>query len=153
MEYESILVEDEENKSSLTRHDYCKNCWDLSPKDKITTQWRGKTQNKKIPISDSQDKSARAMELLRFDLTCDGFELENEVFILALFLARKRQLILRQELPKEGFLYFLYEAPATGEIFTVKKVDLSQLQIEEIQQKLAKKLLEIPSSMDERLCQ
>lgn len=141
MEYYSVLVEDDEKE--MVRHDYCSSCWDKFVQKEVNkqaTHWKSKVPTKKEETALPKQRDERAMILLKHGLTKDSVDAQAEAFVLALYLARKRIINLRQELAQEdGSLISLYEVADTEEMLIVKKLKLSQLQTEKIQQDLAKK--------------
>ena len=140
MEYYSVLIEDDEGK--LVRRDYCPSCWQLVQKElnKQSTHWKSKVPTKKEEACLPKQRDERAMVLLKHCLTKDSDEARAEAFVLALYLARKRIVNLRQELAQEdGSTVSLYEIADTEEMLAVKKLRLPQLQTDKIQQELAKK--------------
>lgn len=141
MEYYSVLLVDEAHGGkSYIRKDYCATCWQKIEKEKIHSHWKGKIP-KKPPKKEPQDQTEKALELLRAALQNPEEESQQEAFILALFLARKKKLHLRQEMKGEnGEFFFIYEANDTEEMFAVKRAELSKQQIEKIQNDLSQKL-------------
>ena len=139
MEYYSILFIEGE---TFKRQDFCPTCWEQIKAEKINqadSHWKSKVPAKQEALKDlSRDE--RAMELLREALQTNAPEQRAEAFVLALYLARKKQLILRHELEQDGELVSLYEDPSTEEILTVKQAELTPPQIKQIQEELAKKL-------------
>jgi hypothetical protein len=141
MDYYSLLQE--EGKTFL-RKDFCLHCWEEPQKgEQLMTYWRSKVQVKESQIPSSAPKHLKALSLLKEMCKEPASIEENELFILALYLARAKQLILRKEWEQEGQVYYLYEIVESEEIVTIKKVDLSLLNIENIQQKLAQKLNDV----------
>lgn len=145
-EYYSTLVD--AGRGEWQRQDFCLVCWEESSAKQESsktsiTYWKSKVPFKKTvelpPVDRSRDE--RALELLQQALRSDTEESQAESFVLALYLARRRLIYLRQELKQAGepSLNF-YEVAATEEILCVKKLDPSQLEISKIQQRLAEKL-------------
>lgn len=127
------------------RQDYCHSCWEaLSREDAKSTRgyWKSKVPLKQETVILSRNRNARALELLKERLACGAEEDREEIFVLALYLARARVIYLRQELQQDdGSWLNLYEVSATEEMLAVKKIDLSQLQIGKIQSQLAAQLV------------
>lgn len=133
-DYYSILEQQETGE--FIRQDYCSTCWHTE--DRATkTYWKSKVPLKK-EAAQPQDRLAKAVFLLKEAVQQP--ETLEEAFVLALYLARARQLVLRQECEREGKMYYLYELPKTEEWITVQKLSLSTLDIQAIQQSLAQKL-------------
>lgn len=131
-DYISVLSKNHE------RSDYCLSCFP-GPKDlpgDTLGFWKATIPEK---IERPTTKNERAMQLLHEALS---EKKENLAFVLALYLARKKVLKLRQEL-KDSFLYEVLE---TEEMLQIEKVDLSSLEVEEIQQNIANTLSDAPTS-------
>ncbi len=142
MEYYSTLETLQD--SGLERKDYCVSCWDNAAHkellNKSLSHWKSKVQGKKDEHPLPQDRTERALELLRRALANVEETSHEEAFVLALYLARRRKLYLRQELQQaNGEWISLYEVAATEEMLAVKKIALSSLQTEKVQTSLAHK--------------
>ncbi|MBA3723065.1 MAG: hypothetical protein H0W88_11795 [Parachlamydiaceae bacterium] len=138
-EYYSLLVEDAEKK--IIRQDYCPICWN-EVKDQLPkgySHWLSRSEIKQEPVDEQSNRVTRALILLK-QLIRQPDANESELFVLALFLAHARKLILRREIEKDGFGYSLYEIAHQDQFVTIKKVALSQLETKSIQQSLATKL-------------
>lgn len=140
MEYFSVLVEDPE--LGLKRVDYCPACWSVAKNEvKARSQWKAKVLFKKEEAPIHLNRDERIMYLFKESMKADTPESHAETFVLALFLARRRLMYLRQEVKQDdGTIVQIYEDAATEEMYTIRKVDLSQLQISTIQLEVAKKL-------------
>ena len=143
-EYYSILLLDEEKR--FQRFDFCLVCWEISAKKKFLTQaktsWKATVASKKeIEDLSTKTRDEKAFFLLKDALQNQTEENWAEIFVLALYLARRRLLYLRQEIPEEdGSTLCLYEVAATEEILSIKRKSLLNVNIEEIQKKIAQKL-------------
>ena len=144
MEYYSILMPEE--KSGYQRFDFCLSCWETAAKDKFAaaakTAWKAKIASKKeVEDLSTKTRDEKAFYLLKDALDNLKEEEWAETFVLALYLARRRILYLRQEIPQEdGSTLCVYEVAATEEMLPIKRKSLVQVNIEEIQAKIAKKL-------------
>lgn len=70
-----------------------------------------------------------------------SLEEEEELFILSLYLMRKKVLVERKgHLEKEGRLSILYEHLASGQMILIPKLDLGKLQLPLIQGRIKAKL-------------
>lgn len=140
MEIISLIYEDENQE--IGRHDYCAACWPEAQaiegsKPETRGYWKSKIEPKKI-VPEST-RVGRGLSLLKEMLKTPEADAE-EVFVLCLFLSHARQLALRQEFKEEGSTFQLYEILRQDEFITVKLVNLSTIQIENIQKSLAQKL-------------
>lgn len=142
-EFYSVLWNGE-NERQLIRQDYCVACWEKVINQEsfrvMRSYWKSKIPLKKESIALPKQRDERAFYLLKEALKSDSLDDQTEAFILALYLARKRLLVLRQELPQlNGDIGLLYEHQVSEELLCVKKFPLSGLQTEKIQLKLATK--------------
>jgi len=126
------------------RRDYTTASWEMLNKDGCPfadgyiTSWKG-TVPEKIEKEDLfKNRDEKAAQLLKESLSDDREEKRENAFILSLYLARKRLLVLRKEIqdPKQQSVV-IYEDPATEEIYPVPKLTLSSLDIPAIQKRLA----------------
>lgn len=128
-EYITVLSEEE------VRSDYCLACWDkLKGKKKEGVLWRGRIPEKKERPPTEDEK----MFLLFHRLIEEEKSDKTLLFVLALYLQRKGQLILRSEIKKEGGLFF--EIPTSGEILSVEIVVVTPSQGEKIIEEIGKQL-------------
>jgi hypothetical protein len=112
-EYVSII------DSKGIRKDFCLQCWEKMDKSSERNFWKGKIPSKKEKCSDYDQK---ALELFRM------VKDPKYLFVLGLYLERKGQIVPRTKT--------LYEAPETGELFSVEKINLTMEEAE----KLAKEI-------------
>lgn len=145
MDYYSLLIEN--NTHEYERQDFCALCWSKfldTPdpgKKTLGKHWKSKVPTKKDAPQVPQNRDEQILSLLRSSLTGDMPEDRDESFVLALYLARKRFMLLRKEIAQEDrSIIQLYEIPETEEMILIPKIELSSLQIETIQLKIAKKL-------------
>lgn len=142
MHYYSMLLEGADG--NLARQDFCISCWEKARQEwaqKAISYWKSTvTSKKEVDVAANQTRDERACALLKQALSSDSLEDKAEAFMLALYLARKRLLYMRQELLQNGSLFQLYEVAATEEMLCVKKIPLSQMQVTVIQQRIAEKL-------------
>lgn len=141
MEIFSLLLEETE-KQSLSRRDFCSACWTHvkhveGEQPTARGYWKSKIEKRKTPEGSSRIE--RALALLRTLQQAPELK-EAEIFVLCLFLSHARQLALRQEFQKEDQTYHLYEILRKEEFLTIKVINLSQIQIEELQKSLADQL-------------
>ena len=133
--YYSLVKEEEKEK--LLREDYCLACWEKASINKeALTVWKGKVpkkHEKKQPV----DRNLKALELLKEALAKDTPDSHQEAFVLALYLVRFRQIVLRKELKNS---LSLYEVIETEEMLTVPKLKLTSAQTKDLQERIAKKL-------------
>ena len=146
-EYHSILLEISHDQ--YQRQDFCSACWDNYTREELlgqaTSHWKAqvivsaKQNDKGLPKQD-QIQDDQLVALFKNGLESDKNEDHAEAFVLALYLARKKIIVLREQFEQENQTVFLYEIASTEEMIPVKKIALSELQIAAIQQRLATKL-------------
>lgn len=147
-EYHSILLETSQNR--YQRQDFCSVCWDSCTREEILhlakSHWKAQVivsakQNDKALLPKQEHVTdEQILLLLKTTLASEKDEDHAEAFVLALYLARKKILILRQQFDQEAQTIFLYEIASTEEMLPIKKIPLSELQTAAIQQRLAAKL-------------
>lgn len=143
-DYYSVLLRND-GEEAYYRHDYCSACWEhnktsLSQKGK-NSAWKSKVPAKKELSELPKQRDARALYLLKEVLANrESPTAHAEAFILALYLARRRLIVLRREFeqPAKPTLC-VYEIIETEEMIGVPKMALSDLHVGQIQADLAKK--------------
>lgn len=139
MEVVSLLIETETR--AVTRRDYCTACWDEFQNGSvqgIQGYWKSKIERRTPP--QASNRVERALHLIQQSIKEEEPD-EAEIFVLALFLAHARQLLLRKEFTEQGKNYHLYEVAKQDEFITIRLIDLTQDQIEQKQKSLALKLM------------
>ena len=139
MEYYSLLHEDADQK--ISRKDFCMTCWNQGTVKENFAHNRGYWKSR-IEVKKEINPSSRidrALILLK-TLIRDQKEHENELFVLAMFLAHARRLALRQEVERDEGKFGLYEILRQEEFVTIRIIPLTHLEIERIQLSLAAKL-------------
>lgn len=141
--YYSVLG-DEEVEGSYPRFDYCQNCWEKKKNSDdyghFHSSWSASVPLKKEASELPKQRDARALYLLKQVLNQNEQESSAEAFVLALYLARRRRIYLRQEMKlHNGVPASLYEVAETEEMLCVPRLSLSELQVEKLQAELAKK--------------
>ena len=134
-----------QNFGRSLRQDFCQACWEKSVRAETLksgkTHWKSKVITKKKDPITAQNRDERVLELLKELIGLDSEEARQESFMLALFLARRRIVALRQEVQQDdGSLAQLYEVGDTEEMLCVKKYPLAALNVQVIQAEIAKKL-------------
>lgn len=134
-EYYSILLENP--KEGIIRLDYCPSCWNEQKGNIPKNQgyWKGIIPSKAQIAETKSSKIDKALKLL-----CDAEADEKELFILALYLAHARRLVLRREFEENSYHYNQYEILHKEEFVTIKMLKLKDEEIQGIRQSLASKL-------------
>jgi len=137
--YFSVVNEDAQGE--YVRTDYCPNCWKTVERTEEAIHWKGKVPDKKKRLEYADlSRDERAMAVFKDTLSSAEKEHHEEAFVLSLFLARKRYLLPRKQLRKEETLFQLYEVGSTEEMVAVPQIDLSDLEVEKVQKRLAEKM-------------
>jgi len=137
--YYSVLTRGEEEGTYL-RQDYCEPCWQQMEL-RHGSSWRSIVPPTKSVSELPKQRDERALYLLKETLRdLDRSGAVAEAFVLALYLARRRRIVLRQEMAREGKLPLsIYEVIETEEMIGVPKMVLAELDVEKVQQELAVK--------------
>ena len=139
MHYFSLILTNEDQKT--TRQDYCLSCWEDVSKNLTSNHayWQSNI-DAKTDVKGIQSKVLKALALLK-ELLSQVEHNEAEIFVLSLFLARARQLVLRQEIKQGEEKFYLFEVARQDEFITVKKLNLDSLEIKSLQQCISAKLV------------
>lgn len=137
-EYFSLITDGEND--TIVRHDFCSKCWIPPQVDKKQTYWKSSIEAKTENLPGSQSRIEKALTLLK-KLLLEPQGKENEIFVLAIYLAHARKLTLRKEFEEQGIGYSLYEIMHQDEFVTIKRVDLSLLETTALQKTLSQQLL------------
>ena len=139
--------------AGFERRDYCVGCWDKRPDgDAPFSQWQGAyapprgEQARKEPIAHET-----AEDLLRRLIDIGDPANVNVVYILAVMLERKKQLIERSAVPVEGGIMRFYEHKASGDTFQILDPQISLDAIGDVQRQIIemlgpRKVAEAPSA-------
>ena len=128
--------------AGFERRDYCVGCWDKRPDgDAPFSQWQGAyapprgEQARKEPIAHET-----AEDLLRRLIDIGDPANVNVVYILAVMLERKKQLIERSAVPVEGGIMRFYEHKASGDTFQILDPQISLDAIGDVQRQIIEML-------------
>ena len=128
--------------AGFERRDYCVGCWDNRPDgDAPFSQWQGAyapprgEQARKEPIAHET-----AEDLLRRLIDIGDPANVNVVYILAVMLERKKQLIERSAVPVEGGIMRFYEHKASGDTFQILDPQISLDAIGDVQRQIIEML-------------
>lgn len=113
------------------RSDFCIPCWTSIEHEKKKEKgifWKGHIPPKKetVPTSDEQ-----ALQLFR-SLAMDSTSNPKMLYVLSLYLERKKHLHKRSELNKRKQSLNHYEVAESGEIFVVERCLLTRAETEEV---------------------
>ena len=128
--------------AGFERRDYCVGCWDKRPDGgEPFSQWQGayapprSEQARKEPIAHET-----AEDLLRRLIDIGDPANVNVVYILAVMLERKKQLIERSAVPVEGGIMRYYEHKASGDTFQILDPQISLDAIGDVQRQIIEML-------------
>ena len=155
-----------EERLGYVRLDVCEDCWTNTSVQQETpsiSHWQSVyAAPAEAPPEPIQKENAE--KLLRRLVALHDPAHHECCYILAAMLERKRILKVKEQLWKDGQRAFLYEHPATGDLFTIIDPELQLNQLEQVQRDVASLLergvvevaggpseTEIPSRADETL--
>lgn len=139
--YHTVLMSE---RSEFKRSDVCQPCWDrefgegVRDRKGFISYWHGIYQAPPPPEEPIQ--KATAESLLRKLIELNDPRFVPAGYILAVMLERKRILKVKEQFRREGRRYFLYEHPASGDVFTILDPDLQLNQLEQVQKDVAELL-------------
>jgi hypothetical protein len=137
--YHTLLFDE---KRDFVRLDVCAVCWQnqysQGARDRkgFLSYWQGLYE---APPASAPDpiKKETAETLLRKLIELNDPQFAAAGFILAVMLERKRLLKVKEQFQREGQRVFIYEQPATGDLFTITDPNLQLNQLEQVQQQVA----------------
>ncbi len=129
-------------ETGFERRDYCAGCWEgRTDGGTPFSQWQGaytpphSEQAKREPIAHET-----AEDLLRRLIDIGDPANTNVIYILAVMLERKKQLIERSAVPSEGGIIRFYEQKGTGDTFQILDPQIRLDSIAEVQQQIIEML-------------
>lgn len=139
--YHTMLFDD---KLGYERLDVCEACWAAQYSQGATSRkgfvshWQGVYEVP--PIRPEPIQKANAESLLRKLVELNDPKYGAACFILAVMLERKRVFKVKDQTKRDGQRVFIYEQPATGDVFTILDPNLQLNQLEEVQRDVARLL-------------
>jgi hypothetical protein len=136
--YHTLLFDD---RAGLRRSDICAACWQKQysegARDRkgFLSYWQG-IYLAPPPPSDPIRKETAETLLRRLIELNDPHNIATG-YILAVMLERKRLLKVKEQIVRDGHRVFVYEHPATGDVFTIADPDLRLDQLEQVQRDVA----------------
>lgn len=137
--YHTLLSD---QKTELLRLDICAACWQAqhsegaSDRKGFVSHWQGIYEAPPAAPPDAIQKES-AETLLRKLIEQNDPAHAPAAYILAVMLERKRLLKVKEQIRREGQRVFIYEQPATGDLFTITDPDLQLDQLEMVQRDVA----------------
>jgi hypothetical protein len=132
--YHTLLFDE---KSDFQRSDICQSCWDKQygeggkERKGFISYWHGVYQAPPPPSDPIKKETAET--LLRKVIELNDPHFLPAAYILAVMLERKRLLKVKEQLVRDGQRIFVYEQPATGDVFTIADPNLQLNQLEAVQ--------------------
>lgn len=139
--YHTLLFDE---KQDFRRSDVCVGCWQRQFSDGarerkgFVSYWQGIYIAPK-PTPDAIQKDT-AESLLRKLILQDDPRHIPAGYILAVMLERKRLLKVKEQFVRDGRRVFIYEHPASGDLFTIIDPALQLNQLEQVQRDVAELL-------------
>ena len=139
--YHTLLFEE---KAEFRRSDICEKCWQTQysqgAKDRkgFVSYWQGMYEAP-APVPEPIQKET-AETLLRKLIELNDPQHMPAGYILAVMLERKRLLKVKEQISRYGQRIFVYEHPATGDLFTIVDPNLQLNQLEAVQRDVAQLL-------------
>jgi hypothetical protein len=131
--YHTLLFDE---KAVLRRSDICASCWEQQyreARDKkgFVSHWQGVFTLPSPPADPIRRETAET--LLRKLIERNDPQHIPAGYILAVMLERKRLLKVKEQFIRENQRVFVYEQPATGDLFTIVDPRLRLDQLEQVQ--------------------
>ena len=130
-------------KGEYTRQDICDGCWQVQygagsiDRKGFISFWKG-TYQAPPPVGQNDPIQKETAEtLLRKLIELNEPKHGPACYILAVMLERKRVLKVKEQIKTEGSRLFIYEHPASGDIFTITDPNLQLNQLDEVQRDVA----------------
>jgi len=136
--YHTLLFDE---KADFRRSDICQACWQKQysegARDRkgFVSYWQGVYVAP--PAQVDAIKKETAESLLRKLIELNDPRYIPAGYILAVMLERKRLLKVKEQLVRDGRRVFIYEQPATGDVFTIIDPALQLNQLEQVQRDVA----------------
>lgn len=136
--YHTLLFEE---RAELRRSDICTGCWDKQfneARDRkgFLSHWQGVYNAPPAHAPEAIQKET-AETILRKLIELNDPQYVPAAYILAVMLERKRLLKIKEQFTREGQRVFIYEQPATGDVFTIVDPNLQLNQLEQVQRDVA----------------
>jgi len=136
--YHTLLFDE---KSEFRRSDICEGCWQQQhsqgsrERKGFISYWHGVYEAPPPPSEPIQKQTAES--LLRKLIELNDPKYIPAGYILAVMLERKRLLKVKEQLVRDGRRIFIYEQPASGDVFTIVDPNLQLNQLEAVQRDVA----------------
>jgi hypothetical protein len=131
-----------EERHQYIRMDVCRQCWEtqygegMADRKGFISHWQS-VYHAPPPAAPEAIRRETAEDLLRKLITANQPKDGPVCFILAVMLERKRVLKVKEQFQRDGARVYIYEQPATGDIFTITDPNLHLDQLEQVQRDVA----------------
>ena len=135
--YHTVLWDE---RSEFRRSDLCDACWqskfnDARDRKNFISCWQGVYEAPPPPTDPIKKETAETLLRKLIDLNNPIYV--PAAYILAVMLERKRLLKVKEQIIRDGHRIFIYEQPATGDVFTITDPNLHLDQLEQVQREVA----------------
>jgi hypothetical protein len=136
--YHTLLFDE---KAEFRRSDVCQACWQAQysegarERKGFVSYWQGVYEAPAPRTEPIQKENAES--LLRKLIEQNDPRYIPAGYILAVMLERKRLLKVKEQILRDGQRVFIYEQPATGDVFTIIDPALQLNQLEQVQHDVA----------------
>jgi hypothetical protein len=137
--YHTMLID---LRHEIQRRDLCEPCWKkehgegASDRKGFISHWQG-VYELPPPAAPEPIQKENAESLLRKIMESNDAKYAAASYILAVMLERKRLLKVKEQVKRDGQRIFIYEQPATGDVFTIPDPNLQLNQLEAVQRDVA----------------
>ncbi|PYI86131.1 MAG: hypothetical protein DME26_09635 [Verrucomicrobia bacterium] len=128
-------------KQDFLRKDICDACWKgqhssgASDRKGFVSYWQGVYEAPPPRMDPIQKETAES--LLRKLIESKDPQYVAATYILAVMLERKRLLKVKEQIVRDGHRVFIYEQPATGDLFTIPDPNLQLNHLDQVQREIA----------------
>ena len=140
--YHTVLTD---HRQEYIRLDVCQECWrnnyveGAGDRKGFVSQWQG-VYHAPPPRPPDPIQRETAETLLRKLIEAGDPSHGPACFILAVMLERKRLLKVKEQFQRDGRRVFIYEQPASGDLFTITDPNLQLNQLEAVQRDISQLL-------------
>src|SRR5436190_13333163 len=136
--YHTLLFDE---KAEFRRSDICNGCWQKQYSDGardrkgFVSYWQGVYEAPPPRMDPIQKETAES--LLRKLIESKDPQYVAATYILAVMLERKRLLKVKEQIVRDGHRVFIYEQPATGDLFTIPYPNLQLNHLDQVHREIA----------------
>lgn len=120
---------------SLVRVDACAGCSAQNAERPPLSSWKSIMPGEKKVAMGSRQKDEAAKELFE-RLQQNPLGKEPSLYLLSLYLERRKVLARRGEIEQDGSAFFLFEMPSSGETYSIPKVDAGVIDLSSLDEEI-----------------